>query len=328
MAEAEINFSQTNSPLVSVIIPVYKVEPYLRKCVDFVLAQTYTNLEVILVDDGSPDGCPAICDEYAKNDARIKVIHKKNGGLSDARNIGIQAARGIWIMYVDSDDYVEADAVEHFMDALERQSAKIDIAVGVAKEIALDGKVSYQRHTNLEKNRVYSAKEYILKSAMRKQFFAPAWLNLYRKEFLYKFRHNFKVGIYYEDLDILPKLFLSAENIIYTDYAFYNYIKRENSITNSGNMAKKHESAKIVLQDIFTEIETVADKELRNVLNRWFSNIYLCMVGSLRMDDHFFPKNMKLPFLFKYCFSFKDLSKAFIFGISRKLYVRIYKMVA
>jgi glycosyltransferase involved in cell wall biosynthesis len=88
-------------PLISVIVPIYKVEEYLPRCIDSILAQTYKNLEIILVDDGSPDKCPAICDEYAKKDSRIKVIHKKNGGVSSARNAGLEAAKGDYIFFVD-----------------------------------------------------------------------------------------------------------------------------------------------------------------------------------------------------------------------------------
>ena len=102
----------SNEPLISVIIPVYKVEKYLNKCVDSVLNQTYKNLEIILVDDGSPDKCPEICDEYAKKDDRIKIIHKQNGGLSDARNVGIEKSTGEYITFIDSDDYVDSNYIE------------------------------------------------------------------------------------------------------------------------------------------------------------------------------------------------------------------------
>ena len=102
-------------PLISVIVPVYKVETYLHQCVDSILNQTYRNLEVILVDDGSPDGCPAICDEYAAMDNRVKVIHKKNGGLSDARNAGMAISRGEFLNFVDSDDVLPVDALENML---------------------------------------------------------------------------------------------------------------------------------------------------------------------------------------------------------------------
>ena len=101
-----------NSPLISVIIPVYKVERYLDKCVNSVLSQTYTNLEIFLVDDGSPDNSGMMCDKYARDDSRVKVIHKKNGGLSDARNAAIDVATGDWLTFIDSDDYVAPDYVD------------------------------------------------------------------------------------------------------------------------------------------------------------------------------------------------------------------------
>ena len=98
-----------NEPLVSVIVPVYKVEKYLDKCIESIVGQTYENLEIILVDDGSPDNCPTMCDEWAQKDSRIKVIHKENGGLSSARNAGLDACTGDYIGFVDSDDWIEPD---------------------------------------------------------------------------------------------------------------------------------------------------------------------------------------------------------------------------
>ena len=99
-------------PLISVIVPIYKVEEYLYKCVKSILAQTYTNLEIILVDDGSPDNCPAICDEFAAKDSRVTVVHKKNGGVSSARNVGLDTATGEYIGFVDGDDYIEPTMYE------------------------------------------------------------------------------------------------------------------------------------------------------------------------------------------------------------------------
>ena len=106
-------------PLISVIVPVYKVEQYLDECVQSIINQTYKNLEIILVDDGSPDRCPEMCDEYARQDSRIKVIHKPNGGLSSARNAGIDIARGEYIGFVDSDDYIAHDMYEKLYNAFE-----------------------------------------------------------------------------------------------------------------------------------------------------------------------------------------------------------------
>ena len=105
-------------PFLSVIVPIYRVEPYLKVCVDSILSQDFADMEIILVDDGSPDGCPAICDEYAREDRRVRVIHKENGGLSDARNAGIDAAKGKFLGFVDSDDYVHPRFYELLLQQL------------------------------------------------------------------------------------------------------------------------------------------------------------------------------------------------------------------
>mgnify|MGYP002514978694 CR=1 FL=1 len=115
-------------PLISVIVPVYKVEQYLHQCVDSILNQTYRNLEVILVDDGSPDGCPAICNVYAEKDERVRVIHKVNGGLSDARNAGMAVMNGEYLSFVDSDDLLPVDAVETLLKIAVEEDA--DLVLG------------------------------------------------------------------------------------------------------------------------------------------------------------------------------------------------------
>lgn len=111
----------------SIIVPIYKVEPYLRCCIDSILAQTFTDFELILVDDGSPDNCGKICDEYARKDSRIRVIHKENAGLSDARNTGIEAAAGGWLMFIDGDDYIACDMVEKLYRAVTERGAQMAV---------------------------------------------------------------------------------------------------------------------------------------------------------------------------------------------------------
>ena len=114
-----------NLPTISIIVPVYKVEPWLRECMDSILGQTFRDFELILVDDGSPDGCGAICDECARLDTRVRVIHKENGGLSSARNAGLRIARGAYILFIDSDDFVEANMLQRLMQAADQHSADV-----------------------------------------------------------------------------------------------------------------------------------------------------------------------------------------------------------
>lgn len=125
--------------LISVIVPVYKVEKYLHRCVDSIINQTYKNLEIILVDDGSPDNCPKICDEYAQKDQRIKVIHKKNAGISEARNAGLEIAQGEFVAFVDSDDYIDSTMYEKML--LLAQKEKNDLVLCGFKKVSEDGKI-------------------------------------------------------------------------------------------------------------------------------------------------------------------------------------------
>ena len=117
--------ARNGNPLISVIVPVYKVEEYLARCVDSILGQTYRNLEILLVDDGSPDRCGVMCDEYASRDSRIRVIHKENGGLSSARNAAIDVARGEYIGFVDSDDWIEPETYEALLDMALTEQVKL-----------------------------------------------------------------------------------------------------------------------------------------------------------------------------------------------------------
>ena len=139
-------------PLISVVVPVYKVEPYVRQCIDSILAQTYSNLDIILVDDGSPDKCPEICDDYAKQDGRIRVIHKPNGGLSSARNAGIDIARGEYIAFIDSDDYVSETYIEQLWYTLSESGADMSCSLVTREERALD-------HVISRKYKIYTAEK-------------------------------------------------------------------------------------------------------------------------------------------------------------------------
>ena len=145
---------------ISIIVPVYNVENDLDRCVKSIMQQTYKNIEIILVDDGSPDRCPEMCDKYAQQDSRIKVIHKENGGLSDARNVGLNEAGGDFVMYVDSDDYIESDSCEQLLKTMQED---VDFVVGALREVKKEG-TTYQRHSNLVSGKKYSSKEFVINS--------------------------------------------------------------------------------------------------------------------------------------------------------------------
>ena len=221
--------------LISVIVPIYKVEPYLRRCVDSILAQTYHDIEVILVDDGSPDNCPEMCDEYAAQDERIKVIHKANGGLSSARNVGLDAASGDWVSFIDSDDWIEPDMYEILLQNAENANAEISVG-GVNDELVDHDRVIVTKTTyhGALKQETLSPTE-----AMARYFTTSwaAWDKIYRKELFQTIR--FPVGEINEDEAIVLKLLDTCTAVSYTNQVFYHYIHRAQSITTSAFSEKK-----------------------------------------------------------------------------------------
>lgn len=224
-----------HAPFFSVIIPIYNVEPYLRECVDHVLAQSYTNIEVILVDDGSPDGCGAICDAYEKQDPRVRVIHKPNGGLSDARNAGLRIARGTYILFLDSDDYWEdLSALEQCHRELEADNCTADLLIFQTKLFYPDGTVipdnwDYPADFNSLTSR--EALRYMVSHGILP---GSAWVNAIKRTYLLEHELYFVVGIKSEDIEWLKRLHNHKPRYQYTDQAFYMYRKgRAGSITGS-----------------------------------------------------------------------------------------------
>ena len=208
---------------ISVIIPVYKVEKYLRKCVDSVINQTYKDLEIWLVDDGSPDNCPAICDEYAANYSRIKVIHKENGGLSDARNAALDVMTGEYVTFVDSDDYIAEDAIQTLYDALINNSA--DMSVGNMDSVDESGNISsfyYPANTQT----VLNGTEIL---QLLNQPCAPN--RLYKSEIFSDIRYP--VGKLYEDVFTWHKILAKVNRIVLTGRVSYYYLVRSGSIMHS-----------------------------------------------------------------------------------------------
>lgn len=200
---------------ISVIIPVYKVEGYINKCIESVINQTYENIEIILVDDGSPDNCGRICDDYALMDSRIKVIHKVNGGLSDARNAGIDVATGEYYFFLDSDDYVKKEILEILSSHI--HDHKVDIA-----------SVLYNSDFQCECLEVLSSVDMIKYIFIEKHCGWEAWGKLIRAELVRDKR--FPVGKIYEDLLFIPEVILQADKCSCFECQLYHYTIREDSI--------------------------------------------------------------------------------------------------
>lgn len=214
-----------HTPLISVIVPVYKVEPYLDRCVQSIVDQTYTNLEIILVDDGSPDNCPAMCDAWAAKDSRIRVIHKANGGLSDARNAGMAIAKGEYIGFVDSDDWISEDYIDYLYRAVVERNADIS-----ACDIRIVYEMSSAEHSAFNCER-YTAEQALDTLTRGETFRAVAWNKLYRRDLLEGER--FPVGRYHEDEFFTYRILAKAERLSYVDCGLYFYFQRQGSIMNS-----------------------------------------------------------------------------------------------
>ena len=305
-------------PKISIIIPIYKVEKELDRCVKSVKNQTFHNLEIILVDDGSPDGCPQMCDKYAKEDCRVIVIHKENGGLSDARNAGLKVATGDYILYVDSDDYLELDACQRFLQYLDSTT---DIVIGACREVKGE-QITYQKHTNLIEGKIYTAEEYVISSIKNNEWYAPAWLNLYKREFLLKHNLFYEKGIYFEDIEMLPRLFLSNPKVIYMDYVFYNYIIRENSIMTSKVTDEKIEMLLRIYKEWIKYISHVDDLKYQKYLYGVLVKYY---ITSAKQQGFYGWKIKKLNFYFawKYALNIKERIKILIFNFFPKQYVKL-----
>lgn len=206
-------------PEISVIVPIYNVEKYLTKCVSSILNQTWKNLEVILVDDGSPDSSGKMCDAFAETDERIRVIHKENGGLSDARNVGIEAARGNYLLFVDSDDWIDSDMIETLYRIIQKTGA--DIAECSFRNVYTD---------RVEEETACSAKIVTgngidgIEGILDWRYFKPvAWNKLYRRSVIGDIRYP--IGRFHEDEFTTYQFFYAAKKLVYIDVSKYNYVR-------------------------------------------------------------------------------------------------------
>lgn len=212
--------------LVSVIVPVYKVEQYLARCVNSIRRQTFEDLEIILVDDGSPDDCGSICDKFSLEDSRIKVIHKENGGLSDARNAGIDVATGDYVVFVDSDDWLDLDMIDLLYRVLKKCHADIcECSYRNVYKERIDEETKCCGEI-IEGNRITA-----LEGMLDWRWFKPvAWNKIYKRTVLGDVRYP--KGKLHEDEFTTYKYFYNAEKVVYVDVSKYNYDRtREDSIT-------------------------------------------------------------------------------------------------
>jgi len=300
-------------PIFSIIIPVYKVEKYINKCIDAIINQTEKNIEIIIVDDGSPDKCPDICNEYALKDDRIIAIHQENGGLSDARNKGINEASGQYIMFVDSDDYIDLDSCERLLPY-----TKDNVDIIATDGIAEGGKVNL-KHLGVRNDIVFTGTDYLKQTIVNGSNPMAAWLYVYRRDFLLENNLRFKKGILHEDEQFTPRAILKANRVVNTGITYYHYNIRENSIMTRPDKRKNVRdfySTCMELSDIYDEIE---DYELRDSLKDTLVKKYLSMFqeGCLYQYGKAY---IHKGFVLKNAYKLRTKKKAWLFALSPKLY--------
>lgn len=303
--------------VISIVVPVFNVEKELDRCISSLLNQTYSQIEVILVDDGSWDNSSSMCDKYAESDDRVIVIHKKNGGLSSARNEGLKQATGKYIMYVDSDDFIELDTCERF---LEYADDDVDFVVGVGRMIKDNDEILLRR-SNIPDHKKIDSRKFAINSIKKAEWHAAAWLNLYKREFLLCNNLFYKEGIIYEDTQMLPKLYLKARNIVYMDYAFYNYVIRDNSIMTSDNIEKKERACIEIYSEWFDIFVGIEDNEYQRYLFGALVNFYL---WSCRNIGFYKWRLKEMGFLFslRYAVGIKEKLKVLMFQFFPETYLK------
>lgn len=272
----------------SFVVPVYNVEMYLERCLDSILAQTYQDYEVLLINDGSTDGSEAICAKYANRYSKVKFYTKENGGLSDARNYGIDRAVGDYIIFVDSDDYIDSATCEKIMpftinkpDIIRCNAVRVENGSGLLRTGYVD------------KEKLQTGPEYLKQMIPLGQMPMAAWLNVYAREFLSDNKIAFKKGILHEDEEFTPRVFLAAERVIDANIVFYYYVIREDSITTQKDKRKNAKdmlSTCYELEEIFSKL---SDLELKKMLLDSLVSKYLSIYNDgalMKYGENYLPK--------------------------------------
>ncbi|MBO7489148.1 MAG: glycosyltransferase family 2 protein [Bacteroidales bacterium] len=295
-----------SSPILSIIVPVYKTEQYLDSCVKSIVAQTLQDWEMILVDDGSPDNCPMMCDQYAANESRIKVIHQENGGLSRARNQGILLARGKYIAFVDSDDDIESDTYKGNINFME-EHPDVDVVQFPARRIGWGDQFYH------EPNKYYRGrKELILNNYKDSPIDNTVCMKIFRRELFDTIL--FREGHVHEDKTFILEMLKHINCLYISDIGCYNYYRRENSIqtTDSYNKTSDWIDTEVTtLKNLYEFPELKSEWIGRWMYNvRWLMNLQykhpdwdvLPLLKYLRSVTPQFNFNAKAKDMFWYCY--------------------------
>ncbi|MCM1138966.1 MAG: glycosyltransferase family 2 protein [Muribaculum sp.] len=270
-------------PVVSIIVPIYKVEAFLGECIDSVLAQSYSNYELLLVDDGSPDRCGEICDEYAEKDVRIKVLHKPNGGLSSARNYGMERAKGKWIIFIDSDDiWGDSDGLRKLVEYADKMN--LDVLRFEYQAIDEVGNKIYLRlYTDKVLPNTILSNFQMVDKAIAGEWFA--WLYLIKRNAIGPLRFDESCP-FQEDIDFYCKFFAAKEmRCGYLPEKIYYYRKRKASLTTSANINNLKGSFNLC-NVFYEQAQIIDDTNLRDLYIYYAVMMYYWTLGTLSEDPY------------------------------------------
>lgn len=307
----------------SIIVPVYNVEKYLGRCLDSICSQSFTDIEIIVIDDGSNDNSREIYESYAQRDQRIIVIRQENQGLSAARNTGLSHASGEYIIFVDSDDYIDIDACKRFSAIIENAAPEIIIGGATVHE---GGRSYPMTHTNLQEGVEYTGIEYSRLSINAREWYSMVWLGCYSRDYLECNELKFKTGIFHEDLELQPRLFLNAEKIRFMDKPFYHYCIRPDSITTADSEAyinRKLSDIMSVLEDWRKIFSQERYGSIQKLLYGMLAKQFLYFSRLYKNTDIKRVKGVDFKFLWQNALDYKEKGKALLFFCLPNLYVNL-----
>ncbi|HHX70059.1 MAG TPA: glycosyltransferase [Gallicola sp.] len=301
---------------ISIIVPVYNVKAYIDRCLESLIRQAYKDIEIILIDDGSTDGSSEICDTYASSYKHISVIHKENEGLSEARNTGVRVASGDYILFVDSDDYIDENTCLYFHSKLGNRDA--DIIVGNMR-VVNNSEVRHMNHTIQDSEKTWLGLEYLKSELKNKTMHMAAVLCLYKRKFLIENDLFFEYGILHEDEEFTPRVFLKAKEVIATDIVFYNHMIREGSITTQKNLKRNAKSISIICNKLERFLEDVRDEELKYLVHEHLIDISFKVLIDGKLIGKKDKDLINIKFVKKNVVSLKNKFRLFLFNISPRL---------
>lgn len=283
---------------ISIIVPVYNVKNYLEKCVNSIIKQTYSNLEIFLIDDGSTDGSGTLCNQFSQIDSRIKIIHKNNGGLSSARNVAIDKITGRYVTFVDSDDYVDEEYIEKLYKLIQKYNAQIAVCGEKRFTLKKNGIVQFQDspYAKLENDKLMSAEEGIETFLNQYYYDASAWGKLYLSSLFSNVRYP--EGKNYEDIGTTYKLFIKSSNIAFSSKPLYFYMQRPKSILHNLNNVKTLWDGIEMVETQYKDIVDTYPKLENAAIVRCFSMYCRCfklggLVGNNEIEDYSWKKIME-----------------------------------